>query len=169
MFTKRKSSSDPTLGILSLHTSSFTPSDSQLEFENYRITYDVSHFRWVGGILSPNVTLREVTVFSRSYEELKEAVITRIQDQCIWQVIQGVELVNRKPSGLLPEIGHFRGAPFGKDPILREPWLQRLPPNLPFLLSVTRRYSLEETVEIADDIMSLYSPGFLAMNTLPSP
>lgn len=39
-------------------------------------------------------------------------------------------------------------------PVLREPWFRRLPLHLVPLLSVTIRYSLKETAEIADDIVA---------------
>lgn len=92
----------------------------ELESGNYRITSKVSRFRWVTGRLPPNITLQvtDVTLSSRSYGALKEAVIARTvpcEDQRIRRLLQGVELGSQKPLELLRRVRHLRGAPFGDD------------------------------------------------------
>ena len=155
MSTERKPCSGLTVGAITLHIPAFTPADPELwftlvelEFENCRITSDASRFRWVAGRLPPEVTMqvRDVIISSRSYEALKEAVIARTtptQDQRMQQ-LQNVELGSRKPSELLREMQRLRGPTIGEDPLLRELWLQRLPHNIPVLLSAARKCSLEE-------------------------
>lgn len=84
------------------------------------------------------------------------AVISRItlkEDQRIQQLLQRIELGNKKPSELLREKRRPGGATFGDDQILRELRLQRLPPRLPSLLSFARKYSLEKTSKIAEGSM----------------
>lgn len=108
----------------------------------------------------PDVTLqvREVIESSRSYKALKEAVVTRIaldRGQQIRQSLHRVELRNREPSELPRETRRLTGVPFRDDMMLRELWLQWLPPHLLHLLSATRKYLLGETAKIANGIMQV--------------
>lgn len=118
-----------------------------------------------------NLQLRDLLVSSRSCDAFKEAVVTRTaptEDQGIRQSLQGVEPGNKKPSGLLREMWRFIRALFGNGSILRELWLQRLPRQLHFLLIATRKYSLEETAETSDDIVSRYGSSVSALNSVSS-
>lgn len=155
MSTERKPPPDPTVGALTLHMPSFIPSHPQLWFilieldvENYKITSDVSPFRWVAGPLSPGATLqvRKVALSSRNYDALKEAVISWIapaEDQRIRQMPQGIELGSKKPSELLREMRPVKGANSGDDPMLGELRLQRLVLHLPPSLTTACKYLLD--------------------------
>lgn len=114
-------------------------------------------------------------VHSHSYGTLKEAVISRIfhtEDPLIRQLVQGIHFGNKKPWKPSQGWRHLKAAPFDNDPISGELWIQRLPSYLLPVLRTTRKCSLEETTEVADDIILRYSPGVSALKThsgLPEP
>lgn len=59
------------------------------------------------------------------------------------------------------------GATFGDSQMLGELRFQRLAPHLPLLLGSIPRYALDETTEIADDMVSRYSQCISESNTFP--
>lgn len=76
----------PNIGTQTPHILPFMPSNPQLlsaspelDFRNYMIIIDVSHFRWVAARPLPDLTLqdKDVRLALRSHEVLKGAVITR--------------------------------------------------------------------------------------------
>lgn len=151
MSAKREPPPDPTVGSLTLHIPPLFPSNPELWFalDEFRIISNTSHFRWAAGRLSPDVTFRfmDVTVSSRSYDTLKEAVISRsapTEDQRLRQLLQGIELENKMPSEGMREMRLLRGPTFGDDPMLRELRYERIPPYLSSLPSTAREYSLEK-------------------------
>lgn len=76
---EQKLSLEPSVGALTLHMPWFMPSDPQLrstlvelQFESYRLTSDISRFKWVVGRIPPDVTLqvRYFTLSSSGYDAL---------------------------------------------------------------------------------------------------
>lgn len=113
MSTEPKPPPDPTIGAPTLHKPSFMPFDPlmwftlvELGFKNYKISSDVSRFSWFTGHLFPDITLqvRDITVYSLSYDALKVASASRLappEDQSVRRLLQRVELGNKMLSELL--------------------------------------------------------------------
>lgn len=87
------------------------------------------------------------------YGTLKKKIIERFTDsdhQRLRKLLQEIELGDKKPSQLLREMRHLAGSKMD-DELLRSLWLQRLPPNMRAIISVSTE-SLTKLTELADKI-----------------
>lgn len=81
---------------------------------------DDNRFGWVASLLISDVQVEEDVVSSCNYKALGEAVTTPtglIHEQRIRQLLQGVQLGNRRSSELRWKMELFGRAPFGGNPL----------------------------------------------------
>ncbi|KAG0438103.1 hypothetical protein HPB47_017145, partial [Ixodes persulcatus] len=97
------------------------------------------------------------------YDTLKEALVSRLvasEQRRLQQLLSAEELGDRRPSQFLRHLQHLLGdkAASIDAAILRELFLQRLPPPVRVGLAVAHRLPLLELAKLADRIMEVNSP-----------
>lgn len=94
----------------------------------------------------------------KRYEWIKEEMIRRFsisEAQRLRQLISGEEIGDRKPTQFLRHLRSLAGKSLSDEKILRELWLQRLPPNIQAILTAQAELTLDKIAEIADKIIEV--------------
>lgn len=136
------------------------------EFNSKSILLDSVKFSHLTMRLPPNVLLqvRDVilsTTEGNKYTELKALIINRTTPSeriRMQKLFGGLQLDNRKPSALLAELRVCLGGLSMDELLLRELWLQRLPDQVQGILTLAKSSSLNETAQMADEIIERVIP-----------
>lgn len=99
------------------------------------------------------------------YEKLKARLIgqySQSEDQCIRELISGLQLGDKKPSRLLLEMRSKAGNQI-KDDLLKTLFLQRLPTHVQQILAISND-SLDKLAEMADGIIAASGPPSMVHN-----
>lgn len=99
------------------------------------------------------------------YEKLKTRLISQYsmsEDQCIRELISGLQLGDKKPSRLLLEMRSKAGNQV-KDDLLKTLFLQRLPTHVQQILAISND-PLDKLAEMADGIIAANGPSPMVQN-----
>ena len=140
---------------------------------NHRITSERTRYLWTIGRLPRDVAtqIRDVIFNNSSYTAVEDAVISCLlpsESSRLKRLTQGTELGSKKPSALLREMQQLAGQLLEEN-VLKELWVQRLPPNIQALLEVSSHLKLTEAAKLADGIMDRYHPQITAVTNSSSP
>ncbi|CAN8013061.1 unnamed protein product [Ixodes pacificus] len=138
------------------------------KFRLHRITSQIRQYELLIDALPPQAAteVRDILLSplgDTPYDTLKEALVSRLvasEQRRLQQLLSAEELGDRRPSQFLRHLQHLLGdkAASIDAAILRELFLQRLPPPVRVGLAVAHRLPLLELAELADLIMEVNSP-----------
>ena len=165
---------------VSLKLPPFWPADpdvwfSQVEaqFSTRRITTQQTKYDYVVASLSPEFATEVHDIIlhvpDNPYDTLKQQLIQRTcppEQRRLQQVLHSLELGDRKPTQLLWRMQQLLGdsATAAEGPLIRGPFLQRLPTNVRMVLaSSAANKTLEEMAELADKIVDIGPPRVSAV------
>lgn len=134
------------------------------QFKLAGITDSVTQFHHLVASLQPEELAIAGDIISEQppdqpYEKLKSRLISQYslsEDQCIRELISGLQLGDKKPSRLLLEMRNKAGSQV-KDDLLKTLFLQRLPTNVQQILAISND-PLDKLAEMADGIIAANGP-----------
>ena len=158
-----------------LHVPEFAPDDpelwvSQLErqFTTFGISSQTDKYAALAGSLPHTLAaeVRDLVVHQpaeQPYDTLRAAILQRAapsQERRIRQLLEGLQLGDRKPSQLLRQMRSLAGSSGGSDDsLLRQLWLQQLPATVqPIISTLFAKLSLDEVAEAADKAVDTMRP-----------
>lgn len=140
----------------------FAQAESQ--FMNSRVKDDFTKYNIIVAALDVD-TLRCVSDVvikppaADKYTFLKTSLIERLQDseeKRLTRLLTGLQLDDRKPSGLLRHMIELAGPALAESAIIRTLWLQRLPQHVQAILSSLPGDNLIQLASAADKILEVY-------------
>lgn len=140
----------------------FAQAESQ--FTNSRVKDDFTKYNIIVAALDAD-TLRCVSDVvikppaADKYNFLKTCLIERLQDseeKRLARLLTGLQLDDRKPTGLLRHMVELAGPALAESAIIRTLWLQRLPQNVQAILSAIPENNLFQLASAADKILEVY-------------
>ncbi|CAN7937126.1 unnamed protein product [Ixodes hexagonus] len=152
---------------------------AESQFHLARITSQQRMYHHVVSVLSPTAADEVYDVLSNPsitnpYDQLKAALLQRTEasERTRWQqLLSAEELGDRRPSQLLRRMTQLLGerASTIDDALLRELFLQRLPPNVQMVLAAAAPLNLTGLAGLADVIMEVSTPSTsnIAATTIP--
>jgi hypothetical protein len=156
----------------------FSMAEAKFNLASTRITKEETKFYHVLTVLSPEIAAEVADVITtpdstEPYTRLKEAIIERLslsETQKLKQLLSGQELGSRKPSQLLRHMKSLvESSNSVNEQVLRELFLQQMPPDIkPILISLTT-LGLKELAEIADKILETTPSAAVASTTTHQP
>ena len=173
----------PAVAAVSIKLPPFWPTDPEVwfaqveaQFTTRGVTAQKTRFVYVISSLSPEFTIEVRDLLLRPpaenpYNTLKAELIKRMaasEQRKLQQLISGEELGDRKPTQLLRRMQQLLGDKLGTsadaNTFLREPFLQRLPPNVRMVLASTdTSMSLNKLADMADKVMEVATPTVSAI------
>lgn len=147
---------------------------AEAQFQLAGITTQATQYRHIVAVLPPDVALEVGDILSspqadRPYDQLKDAILQRTmasERKRLQQLLTAEELGDRRPSQLLRAMQALigdRAATFD-DSLLRELFMQRLPPQVQMILTTASSLSLSELAQHADKIMEVTGPSVAAVS-----
>ena len=134
-------------------------------FDCKRIRSEQSKYSYVLAHLPPEVVAEIADVIyerpaNDPYTSLKEALISRTavsDEQNLRTLLSGIDMGDRTPSQLLRHMTQLMGKRALNEPILKELWLQNLPPDMRTVLAVVHKdTALENLAQLADQVHASY-------------
>ena len=173
-----------TVSAVNLKLPPFWPSDPDVwfaqveaQFSTRGITAQKTKYDYVVASLSPEFAteVRDLIlrVPTNPYDTLKQQLIARTavpEQRRLQQLFNSVELGDRRPTQLLRRMQQLLGdnAATTDGPLLRELFLQRLPPNVRMVLASSgAAESLDDLATLADKVLDAAPPS-MASITQPS-
>ena len=175
-----------TVAAVNLKLPPFWPSDPDLwfaqveaQFATRGITAQRTKYEYIVASLSPEFATQVRDLILRTpaatpYDTLKQQLIARTtlpKQRRLQQLFASTELGDQRPTQLLRRMQQLSGADgAGADgTLLRELFLQRLPPNVRMVLAPAGDdKTLEDLAQLADKIVTAAPPDMAAV-TLPQP
>ena len=150
----------------------------EAQFTTRGITSQRTRYDYVVASLSPEFAAKVrdliLNVPDRPYDTLKRELIQRtcpLEQRRLQRLLHATELGDRKPSQLLRHMRQLLGdgIAVADRPLLRELFLQRLPPTVRMVLaSNAASESLEDIAQLADRIIDVAPPTVAALTPTPS-
>lgn len=137
---------------------------AECQFTNSRIKDDCTKYNIIVAALDAE-TLKCVSDIvinpppSEKYASLKKSLIERLQDseeKRLTRLLTGLQLDDRKPTGLLRHMIELAGPALAENAIVRTLWLQRLPQHVQAILSTLPGDNLFQLAAAADKILEVY-------------
>lgn len=137
---------------------------AEAQFANSRIKEDFTKYNIIIAALD-STTLQCVSDIvtnpptSDKYANLKAALIDRLQDSAerrLTRLLTGIQLEDRKPTGLLRHMLELAGPSLAESAIVRTLWLQRLPQHVQAILSALPDNDINQLATAADKILDVY-------------
>ena len=149
----------------------------EAQFSTKGITAELTKYNYIVAALQPEIAQEVRDILSsipssKPYETLKAELIKRTsesQQKRLKKLLQTEELGDRKPTQLLRRMQQLLGTNKLEPSILRQLFLQRLPQNVQFVLaSTSTSLSVEELASLADNILDVAKPSFVASLSTPT-
>ncbi|KAG0413885.1 hypothetical protein HPB47_008947 [Ixodes persulcatus] len=152
---------------------------AESQFHLTHITSQQRMYHHVVSVLSPTAADEVYDVLSNPsttnpYDQLKAALLQRTEasERTRWrQLLSAEELGDRRPSQLLRRMTQLLGerASTIDDALLRELFLQRLPPNVQMVLAAAAPLNLTGLAGLADAVIEVSTPSTsnIAATTIP--
>ena len=143
----------------------------EAQFRDYRITSQMSRYNKLLAAIPPQMLGNFRDIFMQTpendpYDVLKNALLHRTaasEEKRIQHLLSGIQLGSMTASQLLRQMRNLAGKSSVDDAVLRQIWLQRLPPYVQSIVNVfIANHSLEQCAEAADRAMEgpqFFSPG----------
>lgn len=176
----------PTLSSVDVKLPPFWTADPALwfiqvesQFAARRITADATKYHYVVSSLPPSIAseIRDLLLSppaDKVYEALKATLIRRVtpsKSQRLQRLLHDASLGDRTPSQLLRHMQQLLGDKVdGLDSLLlREIFLQKIPPNVRMVLTASNEDDLAKLAELADKIIAVAPTSVVAVSSTPSP
>lgn len=172
-----------TVAAVNVKLPPFWPADPQVwfaqveaQFTTRGITVQKTKFGHIVSSLSPEIAteVRDLILTppaEHPYDTLKEQLIKRTaasEQRRLQQLFNAEELGDRKPSQLLRRMQQLLGDKALDSSIIKELFLQRLPPNVRMVLASTGdTIALEELAQLADRITEVAIPSVATVSASP--
>ncbi|XP_064462468.1 uncharacterized protein LOC135373138 [Ornithodoros turicata] len=148
----------------------------EAQFQLAGITTQATQYRHIVAVLPPDIALEVDDILSSPQgespdDQLKDAILQRTtasERKRLQQLLTAEELGHRRPSQLLRAMQALigdRAAAFD-DSLLRELFMQRLPPQVQMILTTASSLSLSELAQHADKIVEVTGPSVAAVSAL---
>ena len=143
----------------------------EAQFRDHRITSQMSRYNKLLAAIPPQMLGNFRDIFMQTpekdpYDVLKKALLQRTaasEEARIQHLLSGIQLGSMTPSQLLRQMRNLVGESSVNDAVLRQMWLQRLPPYVQGILKVfISGHTLEQCAEAADRALEgsqFFSPG----------
>lgn len=149
------------------------------QFAARRITADATKYHYVVSSPPPSIAseIRDLLLSppaDKVYEALKATLIRRVvpsESQRLQRLLHDASLGDRTPSQLLWHMQQLLGDKGdGLDSLLlREIFLQKIPPNVRMVLTASNEDDLAKLAELADKIIAVAPTSVAAITSIPSP
>jgi hypothetical protein len=147
----------------------------EAQFAARNITSDQTKYNHLVGSLSTEIALdvRDQLInppTTNKYSALKEAIISQTaksRESKIRQLLNAIQLEDRKPSQLLKRMRQLRGnnSITVPDELLKHMFLQRLPLTARIAITTAQEQNLDRMAKIADEIMDITPASVAAVET----
>ena len=140
---------------------------AEAQFATRQITREITKYSYIISVLQPEVAqeVRDLLIdppADNQYTALKEQLIQRTtasEQRRVQMLLTEEELGDRKPSQLLRRMQQLAGGQSLEKGILKQLFLQRLPPSVRLILASTSdSLSLSDVADLADRIIEVHVP-----------
>lgn len=147
---------------------------AETQFQLAGISQQLTMYRHIVAALPPEIAMEVADVLQTppqqdQYTRLKSAILDRTtltERKRLQQLLNAEELGDRRPSQLLRSMEALLGdrAPTFDAQLLRELFMQRLPPQVQMILAAASSLPLHNLAQQADKIMEVVGPGVAAVS-----
>ena len=153
----------------------FAQADAQFSIAN--ITQDATKYSYIVSHLDSRYAADVEDIILNppaqdAYTHLRTELIRRLslsEEQRVRQLLMEEELGDRKPSQFLRHLRSLAGTTQVQDNLLRQLWLQRLPPQVQAILQTQAEIPLNKVATLADKITEVTPPTLHAVSAVNAP